>query len=150
MTNLQTIADRFEIEALRGEFTDAGMTHDYDRFASLFTPDGSWHIPHAGIDYSSRQEIRAGIEKLQEAWEFFVQNPHPGTIRLEGDTAIGRSYVAELGRFRDGKSQSNYAVYADRYRRTLDGWKFRERVYQVLYVDSSPLAGTAPNGRGGW
>ena len=31
MTDLQTIADRVEIEALRGECTDAVMMHDYDR-----------------------------------------------------------------------------------------------------------------------
>ena len=36
MSDLAAIADRFEIEALRGEFTDAIMMHDYDRFASLF------------------------------------------------------------------------------------------------------------------
>ena len=33
MSDLQAIADRFEIEALRGEFTDALMLRDYDRFA---------------------------------------------------------------------------------------------------------------------
>jgi hypothetical protein len=31
MGNLQAIVDRFEIESLRGEFTDAGMMRDYDR-----------------------------------------------------------------------------------------------------------------------
>ena len=31
MSDLQAIADRVEIEALRGEFTDAVMMHDYDR-----------------------------------------------------------------------------------------------------------------------
>ena len=34
MSDLQAIADRVEIEALRGEFADAGMTRDYDRFAA--------------------------------------------------------------------------------------------------------------------
>lgn len=42
MSDVKAIADRFEIEALRGEFTDAGMMRDYDRFASLFTRDGAW------------------------------------------------------------------------------------------------------------
>ena len=37
----QAIADRVEIEALRGEFTDSVMMRDYDRAASLFTPDGA-------------------------------------------------------------------------------------------------------------
>ena len=41
MSDLEAIADRVEIEALRGEFTDAAMTRDYDRLASLFTPDGA-------------------------------------------------------------------------------------------------------------
>jgi hypothetical protein len=33
MSDLHAIADRIEIEALPGEFTDAGMMRDYDRFA---------------------------------------------------------------------------------------------------------------------
>ena len=40
MSDLRTIADCLEIEALRGEFTNAEMTCDYDRFPSLFTQDG--------------------------------------------------------------------------------------------------------------
>jgi len=32
----------------------------------------------------------------------------------------------------------------DRYQRTPDGWKFTERVYEVRYVDTTPLAGVAP------
>ena len=40
MSDPQAIADRVEIEALRGEFTDAVMMHDYDRLAALFTEDG--------------------------------------------------------------------------------------------------------------
>jgi hypothetical protein len=35
--NIQMIADRAEIEALRAEFTDAGMMRDYDRLASLLS-----------------------------------------------------------------------------------------------------------------
>ena len=33
---------------------------------------------------------------------------------------------------------------SDRYQRTADGWKFTERVYQIRYLDESPLAGSAP------
>ncbi|WP_328995759.1 nuclear transport factor 2 family protein [Kribbella sp. NBC_01245] len=142
MTNFEALADRVEIEALRGEFTDAGMMRDYDRFASLFTPDGVWGIPAANIEFVSRPEIRAGIERLQANWEYFVQTVHPGTIQLDGDTAAGRTYVAELGRFHDGRSHQNYAIYHDRYQRTPDGWKFAERVYEVRYVDTTPLAGS--------
>jgi hypothetical protein len=40
MSDFQAIADRVEIEALRGEFTDAAMVRARARLASLFTPDG--------------------------------------------------------------------------------------------------------------
>ncbi len=38
----------------------------------------------------------------------------------------------------------NYAIYHDRYQRTPDGWKVTERRYEVRYLDTSPLAGSAP------
>ena len=122
MSDLQAIADRVEIEALRGEFTDAVMMRDYDRLASLFTHDGAVRIPHINAQAVSREEIRAGIERLQGLWDYFVQTAHPGTIQLEGGTASGRAYIAELGRSRDGSSELNYAVYHDRYQRTPNGW----------------------------
>jgi ketosteroid isomerase-like protein len=145
MSDLQAIADRVEIEALRGEFTDAVMMGDYDRLASLFTQDGAVRIPDINTEAVSREEIRAGIERLQGLWDYFVQTTHPGTIQLDGDTASGRAHIAELGRFRDGRSELNYAVYHDRYQRTGDGWKFTERVYEVRYLDTTPLAGSAPH-----
>ncbi len=148
MSDVKAIADRVEIEALRGEFTDARMMHDYDRFASLFTEDGAVRMPHINVELVGREEIRAGVERLQGLVEYFVQTAHPGTIQLEGDTASGRAYISELGRMRDGRSQLNYAVYHDRYRRTPDGWKFAERVYEVRYLDTTPLAGSAPTRRG--
>jgi ketosteroid isomerase-like protein len=60
MSDFQAIADRFEIEALLGEFTDAVMMRDYDRLASLFTEDGVVRIPDINAEAKSRKEIRAG------------------------------------------------------------------------------------------
>jgi ketosteroid isomerase-like protein len=138
----QTIADRLEIEALRGEFTDALMMHDYDRLASLFMPDGAVRMPHIKAEAVSREEIRAAVERLQGLCDFFVQMSHPGTIELTGDTASGRTYVSELGRLRDGSSQLNHAVYHDHYQRTPDGWRFAEREYEIKYIDTTPLGGS--------
>jgi ketosteroid isomerase-like protein len=144
MSDLQAIADRVQIEALRGEATDAATMRDYDRVASLFTQYGVVRIPHIGAEAVSREEIRAGSERLQALLDYFVQTTHPGMIELDGDTASGRAYISELIRFRDGRSELNYAIYHDRYRRTGDGWKFAERVYEIRYLDRSPLAGSFP------
>jgi ketosteroid isomerase-like protein len=148
MTDFQAIADRVEIEALRGEATDAAMMRDYDRVASLFTPDAVVRIPHIHAVAIGREEIRAGAERLQGLLDYFVQNTHLGTIELEGDTASGRAHIQELIRFRVGRSELNYAIYHDRYQRTPDGWKFTERVYEIRYLDHSPLAGSAPRTSG--
>ncbi|MFF0095318.1 LUD domain-containing protein [Streptomyces canus] len=145
MNDFQAIADRVEIEALRGEFTDAVMMRDRPRLAALFTPDGALRMPNIPVEQIGREEILAGGERLQSQWDFFVQNTHPGTIQLDGDTATGRAYIQELARTRDGREGLNYAVYHDRYQRTEEGWRFAERVYEVRYLDTSPLAGTAPH-----
>jgi ketosteroid isomerase-like protein len=144
MSYFQAIADRVEIEALRGEFTDAVMMRDRARLASLFTPDGALRMPNIPAEMVGRAEIRTGGERLQSQWDFFVQTTHPGTIELDGDTATGRAYIQELARTRDGRQGLNYAIYHDRYQRTGDGWKFTERIYEVRYLDTSPLAGSAP------
>ena len=150
MTDFQAIADRVEIEALRGEFTDAAMMRDRARLASLFTPDGALRMPNVPVEQVGREQIRAGGEELQALWEFFVQTTHPGMIQLDGDTATGRAYIQELVRLRDGRQGLNYAIYHDRYQRTGEGWKFAERVYEVRYLDTSPLAGSAPADPPAW
>ncbi|UXY20604.1 nuclear transport factor 2 family protein [Streptomyces cynarae] len=144
MSDFQVIADRVEIEALRGEFTDAVMMRDYDRVASLFTPDGVWRVPDIPAEMTGQEQIRAWGRRVPEFVDFLVQNTHPGLIQLDGDTASGRAYMSEVGRGRDGRSGVNYAIYHDRYQRTPDGWKFTERVYEIRYLDESPLTGSVP------
>ena len=141
MSDFQAIADRVEIEALRGEFTDGAMMRDYDRVAALFTPDGALRMPNIPAVLIGPEQIRAFGRQVPEIVEFLVQTTHPGTIQLAGDTATGRAYMQEVGRARDGRSELNFAIYHDRYRRTADGWKFTERVYEVRYHDTTPLAG---------
>jgi len=148
MTDFQAVADRVEIEALRGEFTDAVMMRDYDRAASLFAPDGALRMPNVPVELEGPEQIRAWGARVPEFVEFLVQTTHPGVIQLDGDTASGRAYMQEVLRTRDGHAEVNYAIYHDRYRRTAGGWKFTERVYEIRYVDTSPLAGSPPRPSG--
>jgi ketosteroid isomerase-like protein len=145
MTDIQAIADRVEIEALRGEYTDAAMMRDYDRIASLFTPDGALRMPGIAPELAGPAEIRAWGARVPAIVDYLVQTTHPGTIQLDGDTATGRAYLQELGRLHDGRSELNYGIYHDRYRRTADGWKFTERRYEVRYHDTTPLTGAPPH-----
>ena len=144
MSDFQALADRVEIEALRGEFTDAAMMRDRARLASLFTPDGALRMPNVPVELVGREQILAWRDRREALVDYFVQTTHPGTIQLDGDTASGRAYLHEVIRLRDGSSHLNYAIYHDRYQRTGDGWKFTERVYEIRYLDTTPLAGSAP------
>ena len=144
MSDFQAIADRVEIEALRGEFTDAAMMCDYDRLALLFTPDGALRMPNVPVELVGREQIMAWRDRREALVDYFVQTTHPGTIQLDGDTASGRAYLHEVIHLRDGSSHLNYAIYHDRYQRTGDGWKFTERVYEISYLDTTALAGSAP------
>ena len=144
MNDFQAVADRVEINALRAEFTDAAMMRDRPRLAALFTEDGALRMPNVPVELIGREQIRVGGERLQARWDFFIQNSHPGAIDLDGDEATGRTYIYELARLRDGYQGQNHAVYHDRYRRTAEGWRFAERVYEVRYLDTSALGGDAP------
>ena len=143
--NFQAIADRVEIEALRGEYTDAAMMGDFDRAASLFTPDGALRMPNIPAELVGQEQIRGWGDRVPKFVEFLIQNTHPGIIRLDGDTASGRAYMTEIGRLLDGTAELNYAIFHDRYRRTAEGWKFTERGYEVRYHDTTPLTGSPVN-----
>jgi len=140
-SDLRPIADRVEIEALRGEFSDAAMMRDYDRVAALFTPDGALRMPNIPVELVGPEQVRAWGARVPEIVDFLIQTTHPGSIQLDGDTATGRACLQELIRTRDGHSEVNFAIYHDRYQRTAGGWKFAERVYEVRYRDVTPLAG---------
>ncbi len=144
-SDLQRIADRVEIDALRAEFTDAVMMRDYDHLAALFTADGALRIPDIPVDLVGQDAIRAWGAEVPQFVEYLVQMAHPGTTLLDGDTASGRVFIHELVSARDGRSGLNYAIYHDCYRRTLDGWRFTERVYEIKYLDTTPLTGSPPN-----
>jgi ketosteroid isomerase-like protein len=92
VSDIRAIADRVEIETLRGEFTDAAMMRDRARLASLFTHDGALRMPNIPAELIGRDQIRAGASGCRASGEFFVQTTHPGTIQLDGDTASGRAY----------------------------------------------------------
>lgn len=148
MTDLQHVADRVEIEALRAEFTDAVMMRDRARLAALFTADSVLAMPHVPARAVGPDEIRGQGERLQGAWRIFIQTSHAGAVEIDGDTATGRTYVHELVRTADGHEGVNDGVYHDRYRRTAEGWLFSERVYEVRYLDTTPLGGSAPHPAG--
>jgi hypothetical protein len=73
------------------------MMRDYDRLASLFTRDGAVRIPDINAEAVSREEIRAGIERLQADHPRRDQAGHRG---LRTDRRRERSAGQLPGRLR--------------------------------------------------
>jgi hypothetical protein len=68
MSDFQVIADRVEIEALRGEFSDGAMMRDYDRVAALFTPDGALRMPNIPVELIGPEQMRAWARGSRSSW----------------------------------------------------------------------------------
>jgi hypothetical protein len=126
--------------------TAAGLEQiagDYDRGGSLFRKDDDVvRMRHINQELVGRRRSAPGPSGCRVSWTTSCKPRTPGTIELQGETAVGRAFTSEPARFGDGRSQLNYAVYHDQ--RTPEGWKFTELVYEVRYRDTTPLAGAAP------
>jgi hypothetical protein len=62
MSDFKAIADRVEIDALRGEVCAAAMLRDNDRLASLFTQDTDWPAepPTTVVDMAQAPGLKLG------------------------------------------------------------------------------------------
>ena len=101
MSDFQASADRVEIEALRREFSDAAMMRDYDRLASLFTPDGALRCPTSRRAHRPGGD-RAGVSGHRILWTSWCRTRMRARSLL---TAAPRpaAYMSELARTRDGR-----------------------------------------------
>lgn len=142
---LQALEDRNTIHEMTSQFADAANRVDPDAFMALWAVDAVWQIgPPIDKEFISHDPIReAFLGLLCHAWEFFIQMPSAHVIQVTGDTATARSFVNEIARAKDGTANYNLAVYEDELARSDQGWRFTKRTYKVLYLDTSPMAGTA-------
>ena len=62
------------------------MMRDYDRVASLFTPDGLLRTSNIPVELAGQEEIRARAERVPALVEFLVQITHPGASMRSGTT----------------------------------------------------------------
>ena len=106
MSDLQAIADRFEIEELRGAFTDASMMHDWDRFASLFTEDGAWQFVADLLD-AGQPLTEVALEKPPGKKGYVMKIPVKGwrpiyiKLQLGSGQVFGRSFHHSIGNRED-------------------------------------------------
>ena len=136
--------DQQEITELLARYADAVNRRDRQAWTAVWLEDSIYSL-NGGPQKKGRDAIVALYVKAMDNVESMLQLVHNGTVEVDGDSATGRWYVSEQHGLGDDKSVFVIGVYQDRYVRTADGWKFAERHFDQLYVESrrGEMSGTA-------
>ena len=74
------------------------------------------------------------------AMEFVLQGNSPAVVDVDGDTATARTSIRETGKVAGQDQGFEYiGIYVDKLVRTPDGWKFAERVCEVIGGFTYPI-----------
>jgi len=136
--SVQEISDRLEIQELIARYSYALDSRNFDALDELFTPD-------AVLDYTATGAIRGSLAEMKEfvanAFTMFEGTQHLTTQTLltfdgDGNTAHGKSACHNPMVF-GGELKPKMMIvglwYSDTFVRTPDGWRFKERVEELLY-----------------
>lgn len=113
-----TAIDRRDWVLLRTVFTD-DFTGDYDGF-------GTW---------SSGDAVTAFMEEAHATLGPSLHRITNVTVEVYGDTATASSYVSALllPLVAGGDIHTADGTYADRFRRTVDGWRLADRRFAMVH-----------------
>jgi SnoaL-like domain len=144
--SLVRLLDEAAIRDATARFADAAIFADYNGFRSLWAEDADWVIGGTeGQPFERRahgvDDIVALLRTLREERDYFVHLAVQGRIEINGDVATARCVCNEAAR---GPGESYYrtsGVWVDHLQRSDNGWVFKNRTYQYLWLDLSPFPG---------
>lgn len=143
MMSLAEVSDRLELQQLVIDYSNAIDTREFDRLDRIFTAD-------ACIDYRAMGGIAGDYPAIRQ-WLPEALKHFPGYMHfvgnfaceIDGDSATGRTACFNpMVVPRPGEEGSDTMFlglwYLDRFVRTADGWRIRERVEQRCYDFNMP------------
>ena len=134
----------FEISRLQARYGDVVTRRAWAELDDLFAPDAAVTVDTGTgqvIELSGGAAVGSFIAKAIERFEHFEFALLNAVADLDpsGDAATGRVYIWEIRQDRgSGRWTNAFGVYADRYVRAGERWRFGRRAY-------SSLARTAPD-----
>lgn len=140
--SLQEISDRLELQDLIYNYSDIIDNKKFDLLRDIFTEDAYIDYSAVGGAAGSLKEI---IAFLKDAMTLFPNSQHLNAniqIKVNGDEASGRvmSFNPMEMTLKDG-SQEMFMCgiwYVDKYVRTEQGWRIRERVEEKSWMLNAP------------
>jgi uncharacterized protein (TIGR02246 family) len=127
--------DRLAIRELLDSYADAVNQVDADAWGSLWAEDSTWSMP----DYPEFGTVH-GRAKIVETWVtamkqypgvIFVANP--GSIVVEGDRAVVRSYTSEVYDDTSGVTKRDRGTYDDMLVKIDGRWLFKSRAFRNIH-----------------
>jgi 3-phenylpropionate/cinnamic acid dioxygenase small subunit len=133
--DLQTLADRLEINDLLTNYATAVDTKDWTLYRSVFTAD-------AFIDYESAGGVKGSLDEVT-AWMETTMAGFPMTqhlianvaVQLDGDAATVRAMFYNPMAVGNGKNFFCGGWYNHELVRTPDGWRSRRLYEESAWFD---------------
>ncbi len=130
------VEDRLAIRELLDSYADAVCVVDPDAWGATWAEDSVWELP----DYPQigtivgRANILAAWRAAMEHYPGIIFVATPGSIVVNGDEAVVRSYTSEV--FDDkttGKTTRDRGRYDDIVVRQNGRWLFKKRRFKKLH-----------------
>lgn len=128
------LQDRELIRELLDNYCDAVNQRDGEAWGKTWAEDGVWQLPHLGMDgISGREAIVAGWLEAMELFPFVHMMAQAGSIEVDGERAVMRSYTAEVAVMQDGTEIRPRGQYDDLCILRDGQWLFAHRKFTVLH-----------------
>ncbi len=126
--------DRLAIRELIDAYADAVCCNDAAAWGALWTEDAEWSLPDIPAlgTTQGRDAIVALWTAAMQGFAGVVFVASPGSIEVDGDRAIVRSYASEVFE-QSGATVRQRGRYDDLCVRTGGQWRFERRVFRVLH-----------------
>lgn len=127
----QQLSDKLEIQELCSDYSEAIDQKDFDRLDDIFTPDAYIDYSAMGGDKGDYPAIKAFLENALPGFSDYYHMISNIRIHLDGDEATGRVMCFNpMGIPTEKQPHMMFLglFYLDKYVRTENGWRIKERV----------------------
>ena len=124
------LEDRLLIRELFGTYCDSVFQGDVEAWLTNWADEGIWILFNKEI--RGKIELRAQWEKLWSTLNKMMFFTEIGSIEINGERALARSYCREIMHWHDGSIQKVVGMYEDELIRENGEWLFIQRHYKLL------------------
>jgi hypothetical protein len=140
------------VRQCQARYIDAVWRMDFVAFADCFTEDAEWRVPAFADGRTAESGIVDSVIKGRAACvEFFRESCIPfdriymtlntPILKVNGGTAIGRTYVTERNARKDKVPFYSTAIYYDRFIQQGERWRYGLHHFQLQFMGAPDMKG---------